>query len=229
MTIEEYYNACVQTFEQWLADHEDQDTWISNNVEQSYSDVNEAFESNGGQFDNDYIGYFFDWKQAAYAHMVSHSMVGFTCEICGDRMVYEYGESEACQCEQEGLEGDHEEMEDDDILEYVTDCEFMISEWSLEATLPEAFEEYHRSLMASFGGVVETIREGYTRLTEWDDVQDLMATLLYVTTVYHAGGNLLEDHSYDLDSGIVDDVRDGGMLSVWEREEIEEFMSDMEV
>ena len=218
MSLEEYYEGVCQAFQSWVNDHYDLDTWM-----EQYDSIEYAYENSGGVLENDFIGWNFDWKQAAISYALKN-MCGVYCPECDIRTVYEYGDSPECECDGE----EHEEMDDNAVAEYMDEMEVTISEWDMESALSDlGFPSYLDALESSHGGVCDTIKGGLERLTEYDDVQDLMCTLLWVTNVYHASGHLLEDRGYDLDMDMVDEVRNNGLNSVWDREEIEEFMESM--
>ena len=230
-TIEEFVSAVSDTLTYWLMCHTDPETWAD---QWCAGEPAWMFEQSSGELSNDY--FHFDWKRAAYEVLASQ-LYAERCSACGAIMV-DY-EGVWCECladyeddpDEFGEEPTTETVDDSELVEWLEEVGYPLSEWAIEQALEEkGFAAYSEALAGYISGHVEEMEEAVKRLDDAiaaDDRWNMLTLAREATRIYHVNGEVMEDYGENigLDFSLVDSVRNDGFAEVFGREEVREFLA----
>lgn len=222
-----FCKAARNTLQFWLDVHTARDAWAENRL---IDDVQYAFEQTP-IISNDF--FHFDWRAAAYRTLASEYSTDFEqCAHCGS--IWE-AYSFDCNCVEYDNEDDElcaESVPIDDLgtlTSYLQEFEYPLLDCILERALwSEGFDAYREALEPVTAGIEEEIKECLDAIAAAASNYDLIQAVLWATRVYHVTGNIMEDYGdyTGLDYRTIDDVRNNGLESLFDRDEIREFITE---
>ena len=230
-TIEEFVSAVSDTLTYWLLCHTDAETWAD---QWSAGEAAWMFQQTNGEISNDY--FHFDWKCAAY-EILAAQLYAEQCSACGAIMV-DYEET-WCDCLADyeddpdyfGEEPTTETVDDDDLVNWLEEAGYPLSEWAIEQALEEkGFAAYSEALAGYISGYVEEMEEAVKRLDDAivsDNRWNMLTLAREATRIYHVNGEVMEDYGeyIGLEFSLVDSVRNDGFAEVFGREAVREFLT----
>lgn len=216
---EQFCEAVKTTLTLWMDMHTNRDAWTQSwlaGCETSYTYGLTPVIS------NDYFT--FDWTAAAYALLANDYRGDFEkCAHCGS--LWDYSSFD-CDCQEET---ESEPIDDTAYLaEWLQGCEYPLSETVLERSLLTAgFDAYREALAPVTAGIEEEIKECLDAIAAAKDNYSLIQACMWATRVYHVNGNVMDDYGdyTGLEVGMIDDVRNEGLESRFDRDEIREFIT----
>jgi len=209
LTLEEYQDSIVDAMATWVANHTDRDTWFNwwteEGISNCYPNISNGFFS-------------FNVKDCALKRMAEDCInTGefVYCEEHGIQSGYDPGK---CDCY-----GD--ELSVDDLIEYFEDVGIEPAEGYIQdAIYNEGFDAFYKGTYPAIADIVEDTNHAISEIE--DSVgEDRLVALQKALSIAHLGGRIVEDYA-GVDSRLLDMIRNDGILSVFTREEVDEFIKE---
>lgn len=220
MSIDELLDSAINTFQHWINIHTDPEHWANVwNIDDNWQYVLENCPTIGN-------GYFsFDIKSACLKLWAEENEHLFCqCQSCGLIQEWGFEDDECC---------DNPEYEDLDDTEYLIEWlnvgsieNYLIPDYLVQRVMEtEGFKVYTEAVRPVFESSLDEIQECLDAMQS-DDNQERLAGLAWANHVYHVNGGVLSDYGdrFDYPYSLVNEISQKGLESVFDIEEIQEFL-----
>lgn len=205
ISLDEFQKDVVESLTHWRDVHIDRDEWMDwftgGSIRNCYPTIGNAFFSLNIR----------DVALYRMAEAATNECV--YCEEHGVQNRYD----ETCECWQR-------RATTDEVLEFFEDIgEEPDDEFIEDAIYNEGFDDFYRATYPAISDIVDQIND---LLLQIDEEENRLLGLQKAMSIAHLGGKIIEDYS-PIHWKLIDQVRDEGVLSVWDREEVDEFMKEL--